>query len=317
MRTGIQGGIFIKALAGIFIALCVSMICGCNPDAFVSHISPSARSFEISDDGDSITIKFRTSEWNLHSVEKDGKATYPGLSSESAQTDKDGKLIIQIGDYRLKVKKSGKKELSVFLPPNFTEKENHIKLFITNNYEYDSVAVRQAACVGYVLDGIDWDANAKRLNEDSGLKVGWGPMSIINPGPDTLFFDKAVFGGATRKIEFTGDSDFGLYCDDFYVPIPDGILSENDSPVFNGEEITYNLSTIFEYPYKNDKMVRMTFPPTETEHRYYKMLWEYESYEIGYTMRVKNKSTGRIHTIKGTMTSDCPTGKYYLVYEKR
>ena len=109
MRTGIQGGIFIKALAGIFIALCVSMICGCNPDAFVSHIRPSARSFEISDDGDSITIKFRTSEWNLHSVEKDGKATYPGLSSESAQTDKDGKQTIQIGDYRLQVKKNGKK----------------------------------------------------------------------------------------------------------------------------------------------------------------------------------------------------------------
>ncbi len=317
MRTGIQGSIFIKALAGIFIALCVSTVYGCNPDAFVSHIAPSSRSFELSDDGDSVVIRFQTNEWNLHAVEKDGKVIYPGLSSASMPTDKNGKQTIELDDYKLQVKKSGKKELSVFLPPNFQEKDNSIKLFITNNYELDSVAVRQAASAGYILDGMDWDTNATRLNQDNKLRVGWGPMSITNPGPDTLFFNKAIFGGATRTVEFTGDSDFGLYCNDFYVPIPDGILSENDSPVFSGEEITYHLSTIYAYPYKNDEMVRMTFPPTEKEHRYYKMLWEYESYEIGYTMRLKNKATGKVHTVKGTMTSACPNGKYYLVYEKR
>lgn len=315
MKTGIQGNIFIKALAGIFIEFCVSMVCGCNPDAFVKHISPSSHSFAISDDGDSVVIRFQTGEWNLHAVEKDGKAVYPGLSSAAMPIDKNGKQTIELDDYRLQVKKSGKNELSVFLPPNFQEKEINVKLFITNNYEYDSVAVRQAASTGYVLEGMDWDTNARRLNQE--LKVGWGPMSIINPGPDTLFFDKAIFGGATRTVEFTGDSDFGLYCNDFYVPIPDGILSANDSPVFSGEEITYHLSTIYAYPYKNDKMFRMTFPPTEKEHRYYKMLWEYESYEIGYTMRLKNKSTGRIHTVKGTMKSDSPNGKYYPAYEKR
>lgn len=317
MKTGTQGCIFIKAFAGIFIVLCVSMVCGCNPDAFVNHISPSSRSFDLSDDGDSVVIRFQTGEWNLHAVEKGGKVIYPGLSSASTPTDKDGKQTIELDDYKLQVKKSGKKELSVFLPPNFQEKENSIKLFITNNYELDSVAVRQAASAGYVLEGMDWDTNARRLNQDNTLKVGWGPMSIINRGTDTLFFDKAIFGGATRTVEFTGNSDFGLYCNDFHVPIPDSILSENDSPIFSGEEITYHLSTIYAYPYKNDKMVRMAFPPTEKEHRYYKMLWEYESYEIGYTMRLKNKSTGKIHIVKGTMTSDCPTGKYYLVYEKR
>lgn len=317
MKTRIQGDIFVKALNGIFVVLCVSMVCGCNPDAFVNHISPSSRSFDLSDDGDSVVIRFQTSEWNLHAVEKDGKAVYLGPSSATMPIDKNGKQTIELDDYKLQIKKSGKKELSVFLPPNFQEKKVNVKFFITNNYESDSVAVRQAASAGYVLEGMDWDTNARRLNQDNTLKVGWGPMSIINPGPDTLFFDKAIFGGATRTVEFTGDSDFGLYCNDFYVPIPDGLLSGDDSPIFSGEEITYHLSTIYEYPYKNDKMVRMAFPPTEKEHRYYKMLWEYESYEIGYTMRLKNKSTGKIHIVKGTMTSNYPTGKYYLVYEKK
>ncbi len=317
MRTGIQGSIFIKTLVGIFIAFFVSTVCGCNPDAFVSHIAPSSRSFEISDDGDSVVIRFQTSEWNLHAVEKDGKAIYPGLSSATTPIDKDGKQTIQLDDYKLQVKKSDKKELSVYLPPNYQRKEISIKLFFVNNYELDSVAVRQSASSGYVLDGMDWDRNATRLNQDNTLRVGWGPMSVTNPGTDTLFFNQAIFAGATRTVSFTGDSDFGYYCNDFHVSIPDGILSENDVPVFNGEEVAYHLSTIYEYPYKNDKMARMAFPPSEKEQRYYKMLWEYESYEIGYTMRVKNKSTGKIHTVKGTMKSDCPTGKYYLVYEKR
>ncbi len=317
MKTGIQGDIFMKLAAGIFMALCVSMVCGCNPDAFVSHIDPSSRSFALSDDGDSITIKFQTSEWDLHAVEKDGEAVYPGLSSAQDPTDRNGKQTIQLGDYRLQVKKSGKKELSVFLSPNFRMEEIFVKLFIANNYEYDSVAVRQAGSAGYVLDRMDWDTNAGRLNQDDNLKVGWGPMSVINLGPDTLFFNQAIFSGATRTVEFSGDSDFGLHCNDFHVPIPDGILSENDSPVFSGEEITYHLSTIYERPYQNGKMVTMAFPPGEKEHLYYKMLWEYESYEIGYTMRLKNRSTGKIHTVKGTMTSNCPNGKYYLVYERR
>lgn len=312
MNANSHISIFMRPLFGIFITLS-AMVCGCNQDAFVNHLSPSGHVFDFSDDGDSTVVRFKTGEWRVAKVIKDGKEYFPGLSSEAADSHRGDKL--KIDGSTIYLKKSGEKKLSIFMDPNFSKQDVKVNLIIANDFEEETITIRQNKASDYELVDIAWGNDIERFGNE--IETGWGPFTFRNSGQDTLFIDKAVFGGATRTINFTGDSDFGFHSDYFSIPVPDRVLSADGSLVFSEEKAFYGFSSTHMYPYRSDKTVRMAFPPSREKSRYYKMLWEMDSYKVGYTMNIRNKASGKSLTIKGEMTSISPNGVYYLVYEDR
>lgn len=86
------------------------------------------------------------------------------------------------------------KELAVTFDPNFSDAENEVKIFIANNYEEDSVLVRQPASSGYDLEDLVWSEEVVRLNSWNEIEEAWG-LCFKNQTPDTLWIEKKVLKG--------------------------------------------------------------------------------------------------------------------------
>lgn len=184
--------------------LWLAVLTGCNPDVFVRHIDPSQRDFTIKEDGDSLLIRFKSSDWRVTAVERKGQRYYHGIDASTS----DGKMTL--GDFTIHLRKNGGKELAVTFDPNFSDAENDVKIFIANNYEEDSVLVRQPASSGYDLEDLVWSEEVVRLNPLNEIEEAWG-LCFKNLTPDTLWVENKVFEGAKRIITFTGDSGFGMH----------------------------------------------------------------------------------------------------------
>lgn len=225
----------------------------------------------------------------------------------------DGKMTL--GDFTIHLRKNGGKELAVTFDPNFSDAENDVKIFIANNYEEDSVLVRQPASSGYDLEDLVWSEEVVRLNPLNEIEEAWG-LCFKNLTPDTLWVENKVFEGAKRIITFTGDSGFGMHGGNLDIPVPDGALTKDNTLKFSGEMADYSLSDT-EYAYQNDKIARMFFPPDSSYTKCYRIFWSIDAYRVGYTLRIRNRSTGNVLRIEGTMTSKSPNGESLLINEKK
>ena len=133
MKTGTQGDILMKAFAGILITLCVTMVCGCNPNAFVCHIEPSSRNFIAAEDGDTIKVRFKTDDWGILTI-KANTSVHGWTSGAASIETEDGKIKVSDGNLTMFYKKTGDKELTLYFHPNFSSTENDLTIFISNSY---------------------------------------------------------------------------------------------------------------------------------------------------------------------------------------
>lgn len=79
--------------------LWLAVLTGCNQDVFVRHIDPSQRDFTIKEDGDSLLIRFKSSDWRVTAVERKGQRYYHGFQSSTS----DGKMTL--GDFTIHLRK--------------------------------------------------------------------------------------------------------------------------------------------------------------------------------------------------------------------
>lgn len=315
MKTRTIGGIFIKAITGIFIVQCVSiMFCGCNPDAFVSHIGPSSRDFIASEDGDTIKVRFMTDDWSVFTINADGTTLYSFAGSATSTVMADGKIKLSDDKFTMFYIKTDDNELELFFLPNFSLSDHKVTVFVSNSFEEDSLTITQRHGIGYELERMEWNGTVKRTLPE--FEKGWGPTSYKNPGPDTLYVPCAVFSNAERKVSFSDDMEFGHFCGDFLVPVPDRALNQGELAFNDKERIKYCYETE-RYPLDNDSKVVMRFPPTNEFSWYYGMLWYVDAYETDYTMVLRNKGTGKSVKVDGTFTSESPNGEYTFYVDKR
>lgn len=304
----------VSATSLALLAMFASLVCGCNPDAFVDPIRPSARNFAIMEDGDSVTVRFKTDDWRVYSVRvNDNINWYLDLSSKPIETD-DGKMKLTATGFTMFYKKSAERELSMFFQPNFSDTDLKVEIVIASSFEYDTLKVAQPRSSGYELERIEWNEPVARTFPE--FEKGWGPMSCKNEGTDTLRVKMKAFAGAVRQVEFSDDSGFGLYCGDFKVPVPDGALDNEELCFSEQSTLTYSYD-INGYPIDDDREVTLRFPPTGEFSRYYSILWNIDTYSTGYDMFLRNKATGKIVEIKGKFSSKSPNGVYTLYVEKR
>lgn len=296
------------------LALSSLLVCGCNPDAFVAQISPSARNFSVMEEGDSVKVGFKTDDWRVYSVRVNDNISWSSdLSSRPTETV-DGKMKLTATGFTMFYKKSSEHELTMYFQPNFSDSDLKVNVIIASAFEYDTLTVTQPRCSGYELERIEWNEPVARTFPE--FEKGWGAMSYKNEGTDTLRVKMKVFAGAVRQVEFSEDSGFGLYCGDFIVPIPDGALNDEKLCFSKQSTAIYSYDTNG-YPLDDDREVTLRFPPTSEFSWYYSMLWNIDTYSTGYTMFLRNKATGKIVEIKGKFSSKSPNGVYTLYVEKR
>lgn len=295
-------------------ALFALLACGCNQDAFVSQLSPSIRDISLLEDGDSVKVRFKTDDWRVYSIRVNGgHSWHPGLSSEMTEVD-DGKIKLSDNGFTMFYQKSSERELAMFFQPNFSDSDLKVDVVIASSFEYDTLTVTQPRSSGYDLERIEWNEPVTRTFPE--YEKGWGPLSYKNEGPDTLRVKMRVFFGASRQVEFSDDSGFGLYCGDFSVPVPDGALNDEKLCFSKQGSAIYSYDTN-EYPLEDEREVTMKFPPTGKFSLYYNVLWNIDTYSTGYNMFLRNKATGKIVEIKGKFSSMSPNGVFSLYTEKR
>ncbi len=314
MKTGTIGNLFTKTVTRIFIVLSASILAlRCNPEAFVSHIEPSSRNFIASEDGDTIKVRFKTDNWSVFTIRvNDAVYCWTGDSSASAMTD-DGKIKVSGDGFTMFYRKTGDYGLELLFLPNFSKSDHNVTVFVSNQFEEDSLTITQRHGIGYELERIEWNEPVVRTFPE--FEKGWGPLSYKNVGSDTLQIKKKAFDGAARQITFSDNSWFGLYCGDFKVPVPDGALNNEELCFSKQSTVIYSFDTT-EYPLDDDREVTMKFPPGGKFSWFYNILWNIDTYSTGYVLFLRNKATGGIVEVKGLFSSKSPSGSYTLYIEK-
>lgn len=303
-----------RTLSRLSISILAMIACGCNPDVFVRPLNPSSRTFALSEDGDSAKVRFGTADWNVSNLIINGKDPHT-MSAGGFVTSvgRNGLKEVSSDRFTMYYKESGDRELTVYFRPNFSGSENRVEVVVSNDFEADTLVFIQNRGSGYELERMEWSG---RIDKDSPqLKEGW-KISVKNPGPDTLYVPLEVYSGAARQVTFSDDLAFGDFCGDFRVPVPDGTLSQNELSFNDKEYVTYSYGAK-EYPLSKSQTVQKKFPPTNEFSWYYSVFWEFEIYKTDYTMILRNKRTGGLVEVKGTFSSECPNGDYFIYLEKR
>lgn len=304
-----------RTLFRLSISFLALIACGCNPDVFVKPLNPSSRTFVLSEDGDSTKVRFGTADWNVSNLIINGKnLLMMAAGGFVTSVGQNGLKEVSIDRFTMYYKESGDRELTVYFRPNFSGSENRVEIVVSNCFEADTVLFIQNRSSGYELERMEWSG---RIDKDSPqLKEGW-KVSVKNPGPDTLYVPLEVYRGAARQVTFSDDLGFGDFCGNFKVPVPDGTLNNQNEFSFNDKDyVTYSYATK-EYPLSKTQTVQKKFPPTNEFSWYYGIFWNIDKYRTDYTMTLRNKRTDSLVEVKGTFTSECPNGEYFIYLEKR
>lgn len=301
-----------NSFLGIFIVLVLAV--GCNPDAFVRHLNPSATEFAVSEDGDSLKVRFDSKDWHISDIILNGKSLGWLARGEGTPQGKDGRVKVSTERFTMYYKHSGKDELTVYFLPNFSFEKIDVEMIVADLFEQESLNFTQNKGAEYELERMEWGTPSKGALEFD--VAGWKILGVRNDTPDTTTIKLRPLMGASRRVTFSDESAFADWRADFKVRIPDETL-DGDKLTFNKEtNVTYSHHS-FDYPLNNQTVVKVKVPPLGDSKRDYGVLWDIESYTVDYVMFLRNVETGNIIDIKGTFANRSPNGVYTIYYEKK
>lgn len=300
-----------NSFLGLFIVLVLAV--GCNPDAFVRHLNPSATEFAVSEDGDSIKVRFDSKDWHISDIILNGKSLGWLVRGEGTVQGKDGRVKVSTERFTMYYKHSGKDELTVYFLPNFSFEKIEVEMIVATHFEQESIHFTQNAGSDYKLENMTWGTpTTAPLEYERGW---WKILDVKNDTPDTVSIKMRPFMGASRQVTFSDDSGFADWRTDLKVLIPDIILNNNEL-TFNEEiNVPYSYAQVG-YPVNDQTVVKVKIPPLGESTRNYGVLWDIESYTVDYIMSLRNVNTDRIIDIKGTFTNKSPI-RYTVFYEQK
>ena len=276
--------IFTNLAAYILIFL---VLYGCNDDVFVDDFRISDSEFTLDGNGDAVTIRFASSNWDLvwmYTYDSDFTHQYEVY-------DADDNLIMKNQDVYLKglgkivcnekltdfiIQRSNPKELKITVGENVRNDYFRFMLVVSNDYESQEIYVEITPSDRYVFDHITYSLNAYshewRLEETkSFIQSNYWDI----PYPCLLF----PYKDAHHEVVFKSDDPEAFR------------LLGGDHPTVEKE---------------------ISIPPNTTQRII--MLLECEWFETEYTLYAVHPKNGRQRTITGTLQSKMP-GKCYIARE--
>ena len=235
----------------------------CNDDVFVDDFRTSDTEFTLDGNGDEVTIRFASSNWDLvwmYTYDSDFTHQYEVY-------DADDNLIMRNQDAYLKglgkivcnekltdfiIQRSNPKELKITVGENVRNDYFRFMLVVSNEYESQEIYVQITPSDKYVFDHISYSLNAyyseRKIEEEVNIV-----RSNFENTPSPLHL---IVQGIRHKVTFRSDTSeaFQLLGDgNLTVEIPS---IENGSLVMNGVQAQYT-SMEQEFPFPDIFLSRL------------------------------------------------------------
>lgn len=292
----------------------------CNGDIFVDEIRFPLTEATLNGDGDTLTLRFNTSEWQLNHVHEGGTITsFPTFSGTLYTPDgtsqgttsctllDNGRIIVDCHPYELTLIRPNGRELQILLGDNPTKEPFTFTLSISDkdHFQQEGICLTQQPGSGYVIDHIEYDPTPKdvrtEIREDCYLIAGnW------TDEPETRTYNLSErmrrwfnlsCGTELNLISTSGDTFPNIL-----VPSPDisqGVKLGTDSINY----FHYGSTMLFmdmEPPF----LRTVTLQPGYTD---IMRIAEYQVYSAAYTLHLRNAKTGKPRTLQGRIESTTPT----------
>lgn len=296
---------------------------GCNSDVFIEDFQPSVSDVTLDGNGDSVTIHFKSSNWNLLHVYD----YYDNSSLYYSVYDKDGNIVSQnqspvleglgkivcddvvyedkIVDFT--IERTHPQEVKLTVNENALSSLFRFSIIASNEYETKEIHVAITPSDRYIFDHITYSLNMYSYT-DTHIEERRS-MVIDNRGNGNVTNYIFPFQNEYRQIQFTSNNPeaFNLLASKPEVEIPgivDGYL------VMNGERVQY-ASDMQRLPLPfPDTEKKAVITPAQTSQRI-TVLLEYEWFETYFTLYAVHPKTKKEKVITGTLKSKMP--KRYLI----
>ena len=311
MKTIVNLTAYILILLGLY---------SCNDDVFVDDFRTSDTEFTLDGNGDEVTIRFASSNWDLvwmYTYDSDFTHQYEVY-------DADDNLIMRNQDVYLKglgkivrnekltdfiIQRSNPKELKITVGENVRNDYFRFMLVVSNEYESQEIYVQITPSDRYVFDHITYSLNAYRYEEKIGDRGSFVQPNFSDiPYPCLLSIQ-----GVHYEVTFQSDmlEAFQLLGDgNLTVEIPS---MENEWLGMNGVQAQYTSEQqALPLPFPDTEKKEISIPPKTTQRII--VLLECEWFETEYTLYAVHPKNGRQRTITGTLQSKMP-GKCYIARE--
>lgn len=308
------------------ITLCVFILlalAGCNSDVFVDDFEPSVSELELDGNGDSATIRFNTSNWNLLEV-----YTFFGDPTRYKVYDADGKLLEENSEYPyikglgkivcdnekvdFMIERTSPDEVKITVNENVRSVSSQFMVKASNEYESKNINITISPSDRYIFHHITYSLDAYLYDgNETSVKERFIVYNENYSQPFIITF--FPFRNGYRYVNFKSDDweAFRLLEEgNVSVEIPS---MEEGSLVMKGEQVQYTT----EY-----QKLPLPFPDTEEKkvavpaytNQAVILLLQYEWFETEYTLYAVHPKTGKQRTIKGTLQSKMPVN-YYIKRE--
>lgn len=301
----------------------------CNSDVFVDEIKPSLTEAELDGDGDTLTIRFNTADWqlnNAYQMEEDESSvlhfyghhytldgTDMGVVTGCRLYDK-GKIVVENLPGELTFIRPNDKELQVCIGDNMTCLPFRFTLQVSDKdyFKEQGIRLTQQPGSGYVFDKMEYE-----LIPDTEYTNIIEELYLIdfNSEETPEVHELDVFWNIKRYVSFSSEDRraFSLpFSTPVTVNIPKGDTAQGLRP--GNERLPYlpkKQEIMLNFP---EKLQKVTVQPGYTEIR---RLTEYLFYQARYTLTAHNVKTGKQRTVKGIFRNQSPTGWAMLILPKK
>ena len=306
-----------KTLLHIVVYIFILMgLSGCNSDVFVEDFQPSVSDVTLEGNGDSVTIRFKSSNWDLLRVyDKDGNIV---SQNQSPVLEGLGKIVCDDIIYKDKmvdfaIERTHPREVKITVNENMYSSLFQFCVTVSNEYETKKIYVSITPSDRYIFDRITYSLDAysytdKQIEERKSIVVN-------NRGDESIVTNYIFpFKDEHRQIQFTSNNPeaFNLLADskpEVEIPgIVDGHL------VMNGELARYASDMQqLPLPFPDTEKEAVTTPPKTSQR--ITLLLEYEWFETNFTLYAVHPKTKKEKVITGTLQSKMPKG-YFIKSEK-
>lgn len=305
----------------VHIAACLLMLwgaCGCNSDVFVDNIQPSVSNLSLDGNGESATISFQSSDWNIWSIQtfSNGFRHIYKVYNENGNlemTDYNpylkglGKIECDENMTSFTIERSNSKQIKITANENLRSSDFPFVIVAGNDYESQEIHVSISPSDRYVFNRISYSLDS--YSHDMPLEEK-NSMTINNNGNNPLLLHPMPYQGEHHIVTFASDSPeaFQLLGEQpIEIEIPtlnDGVLSmSHDKAVYSPYPQKLPL------PFDNTVEKEISVPPHSSQ---FITLWlEYECFETAFTLYAIHPKTKKQRIITGTLKSKMP-GKCYL-----
>ena len=309
-----------------FIPLLFILLLSCNDDVFINELKIPNTELHLSCNEDSVSIKIKSKDWMILSVESDYPNNNEGFWGSIYDKDgndvygydisffyyglRSGKMVYEDITRGFTLERGDDDFLKIKVNDNITKNNFQFLIQVSDQYKTIPITIIQSPGAKYVFENITYNyipGSYEQINQITNYST------VSNNSDTPLCIDVKVFNEKSKLYNFSAEKKqcFSLLEVTDSIPVPSHL--ENKQLVFQNDKLPYidrlqKLSSGYENTIKTISVDKGVFS-IKVYNEYYKFKTEYE-------IIFRNEETGKLKSIKGFLTVQLPTDFYLVLKEK-